>query len=313
MSDDGGTNWENRSDGLATNMFYDLDVARSAPDYYGGGAQDNGTIVTSNAVPGAFAEILGGDGGWLVFDPVNPFGHLFASYQYMSLHRRRSGDWRDVSPEEEKYHKPWMAITALDPWDSRTVYCCSNAVWKSTNDGIKWNQVSWRFDGSAITAFEVCRADSNRLYAGTENGNIFRSEDGGATWLGNLSNTTLPGYTITRIKADPNNEDQIYATVANFDSAHLFRSSNGGDDWEDIDNGVLPNVPHHGIAISESQPATIYVANDAGVFVSKNAGGAWRNLTGDLPNTPVIDIVHHNSRNVLYAATYGRSIWKLQL
>ena len=314
VSSDGGQTWENRSAGLATNMFYDLEVARSEPKFYGGGAQDNGTIVTFDAAPGGFAEIMGGDGGWLVIDPVNPFRHLYANVQFMRLFRFRDpGGWDDVSPPEDDAIKPWMAFTVMDPVDSNTVYAGSNAVWKTTNDGRNWARVSPRFDGSPITALEVCHADSKRIYVGTENGNIFKSVDGGANWSQNLSNTTIPGFTVTRIKASPDDADRLFVTVANFGATHVFRSDDAGVNWTDEDNGELPDVPHHSIAISESQPNTIFVANDVGVFVSSNAGGAWRNLTGNLPNVPVIDLVHHDATNTLLAATYGRSIWKIEL
>jgi photosystem II stability/assembly factor-like uncharacterized protein len=313
VSTDGGQTWENRSAGLATNMFYDLELARSEPKFYGGGAQDNGTVVTFDATPGGFTEIMGGDGGWLVIDPENPFQHMYANVQFMRLFRFRSPDWTDVSPPENSSDKPWMAFTVMDPADSNTVYSGSNAVWKTTNDGGNWNRVSPRFDGSPITALEVCRADSKRIYVATENGNIFKSEDGGGSWSQNLSNTTIPGFTITRIKASPDDADRVFVTVANFGVTHVFRSDDAGANWTDVDSGELPDVPHHSIAISESQPNKIFVANDVGVFVSSNAGGAWRNLTGNLPNVPVVDLMHHDATNTLLAATYGRSIWKIEL
>ncbi len=316
VSPDGGVNWVNRSNGLATNMFYDLEVAVSEPKFYGGGAQDNGTIVTFDASPELFTEIMGGDGGWLALDPVKPFRHFFTNAQFMVVYRYRSSDtdpWTDVSPPESRENKPWMAITTMDPSNSKTVYCCSNAVWKTTNDAKAWKRVSPRFDRSTITGFEVCRADTSRLYVGTENGNIFRSEDGGRTWSQNLSNSTIPGFTVTHIKSDPSNADRIFITVANFGSAHVFRSDDAGLNWIDVDNGDLPDVPHHSIAIPKAKPRTIYVSNDVGVFVSTNSGGSWRNLTGNLPNSPVIDIVYHDVSNYLTAATYGRSMWRIKL
>ena len=313
VSSNGGQIWENRSAGLATNMFYDLEVARSEPKFYGGGAQDNGTVVTFDATPGGFEEIMGGDGGWLVIDPVNPFQHLYTNVQFMRLFRFRNQRWDQVSPPEDDANKPWMAFTVMDPVNSNTVYAGSNAVWKTTNDGGNWQRVSPRFDGSPITALEVCHADSKRIYVGTENGNIFKSVDAGANWSQNLSNTTIPGFTITRIKASPDDADRVFVTVANFGATHVFRSDDAGVNWTDVDNGALPDVPHHAIAISESQPDTLFVANDVGVFVSANAGSAWRNLTGNLPNVPVIDLVHHDATNTLLAATYGRSIWKIEL
>jgi len=58
-------------------MFYDIDVAQTDPTFYGGGAQDNGTLVTTTGVADEFRELAGGDGGWMVIDPTES-GHLYA-------------------------------------------------------------------------------------------------------------------------------------------------------------------------------------------------------------------------------------------
>src|SRR6202035_4225816 len=67
VSADSGATWVNRSNGLATNMFYDFDVAQSDLMIFGGGSQDNGTLITQNGTADQYGEILGGDGGWIVF------------------------------------------------------------------------------------------------------------------------------------------------------------------------------------------------------------------------------------------------------
>jgi photosystem II stability/assembly factor-like uncharacterized protein len=105
----------------------------------------------------------------------------------------------------------------------------------------------------------------------------------------------------------------VFATVANFGSPHVFRSQDGGITWQAVDHGQLPDVPHHGIAIPVAHPSHVYVCNDAGVFVSHDDGGSWQNLSRNLPNVPVVDIVYHQTDATLTAATYGRSIWRLDL
>jgi photosystem II stability/assembly factor-like uncharacterized protein len=86
VSEDFGGRWENRSNGLAITMFYDIDCAQADARVYGGGAQDNGTVVTNTGGADAFFELLGGDGGWMVVDPRDS-GHIYASYQYGGMHR----------------------------------------------------------------------------------------------------------------------------------------------------------------------------------------------------------------------------------
>lgn len=312
ISENSGRHWENRSNGLATNMFYDLEVAGGFPDFYGGGAQDNGTIVTLEGDGGNFVELTGGDGGWMVIDPNNA-NHLFASSQGMNIYRFTSSmGWKNVSPPEDRYQM-WMVFIAMDPVNPKTLFTGSRRVWRTKNDGIKWIAVSANLDNSDITCLEIAPADHDRIYVGTENGAIFRSVNGGGDWEGNLASTVLPGHTVTRIKTHPSDADTVYATVANIGNSHFFRSLDGGLSWEDLDLGALPDVPHHSLAISKSQPETIYVCNDVGVYVSSDGGFSWMNLTRNLPNVIVVDLVLHEDSSTLFAATYGRSIWKISV
>jgi photosystem II stability/assembly factor-like uncharacterized protein len=312
FSADGGVTWENRSNGLATNMFYDLAVAQSDGQMIAGGAQDNGTLATVDGQADSYFELTGGDGGWALIDPTDAL-HLFTTAQGMRIFRfRQPGGWRDVSPPEDQFDM-WMVFLSMDVRNRRTVVTGSRRVWKTTNDGDTWRAVSGVLDGSDITAIEIARADSARIHVGTENGGFFRSLDGGATWSGNLASTVLPGRTVTRLESRPDDADVIYATVANFGNRHVFRSADGGLTWTDIDRGELPDAPFHSIAVPTAHPERIYVCGDAGMFVSHNEGGAWENLTGNLPNVMVIDLVFHESDRTLTAATYGRSFWRLQV
>jgi photosystem II stability/assembly factor-like uncharacterized protein len=315
VSNDGGLTWNNRSSGLAATMFYDMDVAQTDGKHFGGGAQDNGTIVTTNGRSEDFWEILGGDGGWMIYDPAD-VGHMYASYYNMGIWRRRAGHWRDVSPPAHKAETDsiWMAYITMDPADSKTVFTGSTRVWRTKTDARSWAPVSPVLDGGAVSAIEVAESDSKRIYVGTENGGFFRSLDGGDSWSANLSGATLPGHIITRIDTTKRLGAKIlYATVGNFGHSHVFRSTDGGANWEDMDQGRLPDVPHHAVLIRPDLPSTIYVGNDAGVFASIDSGTTWLNLTGNLPNAMVVDLVFQQKDGTLHAATYGRSLWRLKV
>ncbi|PYT05166.1 MAG: glycosyl hydrolase, partial [Acidobacteria bacterium] len=164
-----------------------------------------------------------------------------------------------------------------------------------------------------ITAIEVAAADSKRVYVGTENGGIFRSINGGDSWSPNVSSSVLPGHTITRLVTHPQDANTLYATVANFGHSHVFRSRDGGTTWEDVDKKQLPDVPHHTALIRTDEPGKLYVGSDAGVFILDVQSGGWSNLTKNLPNAMVIDLVYHLKDGTLSAATYGRSIWRIRL
>lgn len=314
VSENSGDSWKNRSNGLAVTMFYDLDVAQTTGLVFGGGAQDNGTVVTNIGVASSFFELLGGDGGWIVFDPLDA-RHIYASYQQFQIYRFRGGKAIRVSPRASQAEQAsvWMCFITLDPSNSNTVFTGSYRVWRTRNDGENWNVVSPSLDGSSISAIEVAPANPKRVYVGTENGGFFRSLDGGDTWSPNLSSSMLPGHTITRLETHPRDANLIYATVANFGHAHVFRSRDGGLTWENVDNGQLPDVPHHVALIRSDEQDKVYVGNDAGVFVLDTVTGSWMNLTKKLPNAMVVDLVYHEKEGTLHAATYGRSIWRLKL
>ena len=314
VSENGGRTWSNRSTGLAVTMYYDLDVAQSDGRVFGGGTQDNGTNITTTGRSDDHREILGGDGGWMVFDPTTP-SHLYASYYNMHVFRWRDGRSHEVSPPAPRPEREnmWMVFIVMDPLHLNVVYVGSTRVWKTTNDGTTWAAVSPVLDGSAITAIEVARANTDAIYVGTENGGFFRSLNGGATWTSNLAGSVLPGRTITRIATGPTDARLVLVTVANFGVSHVFRSNDGGTTWVDIDLRRLPDVPHHALAIPVNAPRTVYVCSDAGVHVSPDLGGSWFDLTRNLPRQMVVDLVYQNHDGTLTAATYGRSLWRLKI
>ena len=313
-SDDGGTTWSNRSIGLAVTMFYDIDCAQTSALLYGGGAQDNGTLITKDGHADTFSELLGGDGGWLIVDPKEA-GHIYASYQYGGMYRFRNGTYANVSPpfKDQDMGGVWMVYTTFDPKNSNTVYTGNQRVYRTKNDGQSWAALTPVLDGSPISAIEVAPADTKTVYVGTENGGLFCTFDSGAHWSANLAGPELPGVMITRIETNPSDARDVFITVGNFGNSHVFRSKDGGSSWDDIDNGKLPDVPHNALLIRMDKPTELYVCNDAGVFVTKNNGSTWTNATANLPNVMVVDLAFHTATKQLLAATYGRSIWRLQL
>jgi photosystem II stability/assembly factor-like uncharacterized protein len=315
VSLDGGDTWVNRSTGLSVTMFYDVDVGQSDGRVFGGGAQDNGTNLTFDGAPDTFREISGGDGGWLIIDPTRN-DHLYTTAQYMYVWRYRTSDgWRVVSPPADKAEtqRVWMAFLEIHPQDRNTVFLGGLRVWRTKNDANSWKAVSPILDGSPITAIDIAPADPKHIYVGTENGGLFRSQNGGDSWSSNLSSSVLPGYMITRIFSSPVDHRTVYLVTGNFGASHVFKSLDGGSTWNDLDRGRLPDVPHHAIAIPASSPDRVYVCNDAGVFVSMDGGGDWQNVTRNLPNVQIVDLVYHEIDKTLTAATYGRSIWRLKV
>lgn len=370
ISYDGGNNWEDRGAGLAVTMFYDVDVAPTdkTGQLIAGGTQDNGAIMTgyttAPAIPEGslvrqgpafarsarlkFSVIIGGDGGWVVFDPRDA-AHFYASAEHIHIYRKRVGrHLEEVTPRglaALERQATWMTFIAMDPHDPNTVFAGSNRVWRTLNDGQSW-QVSPDLDGSPVSAIEIATADRRRIYVGTENGGFFRSLDGGDTWSRNMAGPELPGRIITRIEAHPTNEEEVYITVGSYATtlqfnsghkelkgrqaktkyvpstrpvafAHVFRSANGGQGWESADTlGQLPNVPHLALAFETVRPYRLFVAGDTFVHIrhEPNPGEyEWLPFVTNLPSVVVTDLVYHRQSSGLVAATYGRGLWATKL
>jgi photosystem II stability/assembly factor-like uncharacterized protein len=343
-------------------MLYDVAVAPTDAHCMVCGMQDNGTWFVGAldrprdgfTPPTEFRQELEGDGGWCCYDPDDET-HVYASQQRMDLWRHRASDgWANLDltmiPHAER-RSVWMAVLAMDRSNPgkprtvpRTVYIGSNRIWCSRDDGDTWQAISDPFDGSIISTIEVAPADPSFLYAGTTNGGVFRSQDGGATWSRNLAGPDSPGRIVTRIATAPDNPRQVYFTVGVMaleffqdqggermpdqlarvglplvadgrqgfvDFHHVFVSSDGGDTWKDLDlEGRLPNLPHNSVAVT---PWAIYVAHDGGVAISQGNGTDWKDFTGNLPNIRITDLVYHEKDRLLVASTYGRGIWTLKL
>src|SRR5262249_2500060 len=313
VSENGGRTWANRSKGLAISMAYDVDVAQSNSKYFGGGLQDNGSPITTDGQPDPFFDITGGDGGWLIFDHQDE-NHIYASIYNLNIYRYHGTRFADISPpaSEDEKGAVWMCFMEVSPDDSNTLFAGGLRVWRTTNDGQTWKALSDSLDGSPISAVAVAPSDPKRLYVGTENAGFFRSDDGGDSWSGDLSGE-VPKVVITRIDCKGNNPNVVTLCLANSGHSHVYLSQDGGHSWRDIDQGQLPDVPHHALVIPPDSPQTIYVGNDAGVFVSKDMGGQWQSLTRNLPNVMVVDLVYHDADGALTAATYGRSHWRIKV
>jgi hypothetical protein len=313
VSRDGGRTWANRSAGLAITMFYDFDVAQSDPGFFGGGTQDNGSNVTLEGKADKYIDVTGGDGGWLVIDPGDA-NHFIASI-YNGFIFRWTGRWEEIPLPltEAERERVWMVFIAMDRQDPLTLVTGTDRVWRTNDGGKVWTAVSNVLDGSLVSSVAIAPSESARIYVGTENGGIFRSVDRGDNWSGNLAGAVVPSFLITRLTVHQTSPSIVYATVANSGHSHVYRSVDGGDTWQDVDRGKLPDIAHNACVIDPDDSTTLYVANDVGVFMSVDEGGSWTSVSANLPRVPVTDLVLHQQTRRLFAATYGRSAYGLQL
>ncbi len=165
-----------------------------------------------------------------------------------------------------------------------------------------------------VTSVSVSPLNSNIIYAGTDDGNAWQTSDGGNNW--EKISATLPDRWVTRIAADPNNEDAVYITFSGYrfneNMGHIYYSDDRGTTWTNIGSS-LPDVPVNDIFINPRFDVDdLYLATDIGVFVSDDLGNTWQILGNELPNVVVTDLDYHAATSTLVAATYGRSMYSYQ-
>ena len=353
LSLDNGKTWVNRSSGMVTAMFYAADVAQSNSRVFGGGTQDNGTLISGvpstpkGSIPpaGEFTRVVSSDGGWIEFDPADE-EHVFASTQDLTIYRHRHKEpwaagqqlagWPSVSisqelmtPEETQLRG--MAVLEIEPVRKKgvkTLWLGTNRLWQTNDDGKKWRPISPSFDDSAISAIECAAADPSVLFVGTSLGRIFRSTDGGATWDGNLAGAAIPQRLITRIGTHPKHPKTVVLTVAasgvpgtslsaqtvRSPYAHVFQSDDQGESWKPLDG--LPDVVYNALAFETHKPYRLFVGGDSGVWmrdVSDKGRESWASIAGNMPNVVVSDLIFHHDDQILTAATFGRGIWRLKV
>ncbi|MEM7205677.1 MAG: hypothetical protein AAF628_35820 [Planctomycetota bacterium] len=336
ISYDGGETWRN-VDNLGCAQFYNVAVDMAEPFRVYGSIQDNGSWRgPSNHRPGrdaatAWVRIPGGEASHHQVDPSDP-NTLYCESFYGRLQRAT------LAPRAVKTIKPkaadgapplrgqWLAPFTLSPHNPFVVYHGMQAVFRSVDRGEHWQQIS----DDLSRDLEDCRGDIpfqtitslsesplhfGLLYAGTDDGRVWMTPNGGVDW-NEATGGVVSGKWVSRLVASAFEVDTVYcAQNGKRDDdfqAYLWRSRDRGATWEDI-AGDLPGGPINVVREDPRDPRVLYVGTDLGVYVTLDGGGAWRVLGGELPTAFVHDLVVHPRDQVLVAATHGRGVWTLDL
>jgi photosystem II stability/assembly factor-like uncharacterized protein len=213
-------------------------------------------------------------------------------------------------------------MTIFTPHSS-TIFIGSNRVYKSSDYGFTVDPISTDLSNGVggigvvygtITAIAVAPSDSSVIYAGTDDANLWRTQDGGITWT--KINTGLPQRWVTSIAVSETDPTEVFVTYSGYrfnDSiAHVYHSLNSGSSWEDI-GGNLPDIPVNDILQDPDHPWVLYLATDVGVYYSLDTGVSWQILGALLPLVPVNELALHSLSRYLYAGTYGRSMYRINI
>jgi len=323
ISDDGAASWIHLEN-LPIMQFYTCEVDEQYPGRYYGGAQDMGTNRTLSGSIDDWHRIYGGDGLCVLVDP-NDNNYVYAEYQYGGLVRSEDGGtWFNTATNgiSGSDRKNWKSPVIFHPTFSSSLYFGSNKLYMSVDRAVSWIPISPDLSNGpgqnlvygTITAIATSQANTDYIYCGTDDGNVWVTKNMGTDW--GMISDELPVRWVTGIAVDPSDAERAFICLSGYrnDSylPHVFLTEDAGENWSDISTG-LPEAPVNDIIVDPSVDSTLYVATDFGVYVSWNSGMAWQMLADGLPNVPVVDIRLHDPTRKLVAATYGRSMYSFDL
>lgn len=338
VSYDRGENWRNLIEELPLAQFYNVEFDMQEPFRVYGSIQDHHSFYSEVDLSNGKDEIrptewnytLGAEGSTHVVDPRDN-NTIFASLFYGKLAKATVDGYPDnfewvlhsTFPDEAEYRGQWMAPTLLSNHNPDIVYHGVQYVLKSTDQGGTWKKISpdltfndpkkmGDISYQTISALEESGFNSDLLYAGTDDGRLWRTKNGGESWE-DIRTGPLPQRWVSRIVASKFDFGTLYVTQTgrrDDDAAvYLWRSTDFGDNWEDI-SGNIPAGPVNVIREDPHNKKILYLGTDVGVYVSKNAGESWE-ILGDLPCTYVHDLAIHPRENLVIIATHGRGMFVL--
>ena len=337
---------------LSVTELYMVAAHPSNPLMLTAGAQDNGGIQFRGAL--GWSLYHGGDGGDTVFDPAPNSNTVYSEIEWFfqptdgsqvfaffrctiggTCTTRNTGfNLNDAGPfipklaiDRSRPDSLWLTVERLYRTDNRA------DTWAAASPSVKDTQRCWSgtpgSSGSAcatggyFTTVALAPSNTDVVYAGALNGDIWVSTNRGSTWRSTAGTTVapLPVRPVTQIQVDPANPLIAYATYSGFNSAgqgngHVFKTSDGGQVWTDL-SAALPDIPANTVLIDPdsatgSSPRAIYVGTDIGIYKLVDASPTtWQPFGNGMPFVPVTHIIYNGTTRQLVAATYGRGIWAI--
>ena len=339
---DGGKTWSSWYN-QPTGQIYHLSVDNRWPFWVYGTQQDSGSIGgLSRGDYGAITmldwdPVAGFEFGYIVPDPLNP-DLIYAGGPGRSVVRINRADRqvRTVSlnvSHDGDYRMAENPPLAFSPENPHELYEGTQFVLETSDGGMTWKAISPDLTKAGVPAAPKSAAEGKKtppdryaintiapspvkageIWAGTTNGVIQLTRDGGRTWQ-NVSPLGLgPGSEVNIIEASPFAAGTAYATVDRFAlddfNPHIYRTENFGQTWKVIDSGIPAGSLVRVVREDPVRRGLLYAGTEDGVYVSFDNGDEWQSLQLNLPTVSVRDMVVHDSD--LVAATYGRAFWIL--
>ena len=321
-----------------------------------GGTQDNNSMggpsrnINRDGVVNADWKVtVGGDGFWVANDPTNEnLVYTESQYGNAALWDKKSEESVSIRPvprkDEKSYRWYWDAPLIISPFKVDRIYMAANKVFRSDNRGMSWEVISedlsrnedrnkfkvmgkyWSIDAVAkdvstsqwglIVALAESKVKKDLLYAGTDDGVIAVTEDGGKNWTRYTTFPGIPDYTyVSDILPDKFNENVVYATFNNMLSddfkPYILKSADKGKTWTAITNKLPANGTIHTIEQDNINPNLLFSGSEFGFYFSVDGGNEWIEFKSGLPTSAVRDIAIQERESDLVIGTFGRGIYIL--
>jgi photosystem II stability/assembly factor-like uncharacterized protein len=329
---DRGAHWDHLNH-LALGQFYHVAVD-PRPRYYAyGGLQDNGTWggpADSRRLTGPVNEdwvsVGGGDGFVCAVDRNDPDLVYFES-QGGAMGRRnfRTGETASIRPPRpaqgrERYRFNWKTPFMLSHHNSRIFYCAGNFVFRSLDRGNDLRIISpeiTRTKQGSGTALAESPRNPNVLWAGTDDGNLWITKDGGKEWVNVADKVGLPGPRwVATIEASRFEEGRAYVCSdghrSDDDDPHVYVTEDFGQTWKPL-RANLPWGSTRCLREDLKNANVLYVGTEFAAWVSIDRGASWTKFNNNLPTVAVHEFAQHPTTGEIVAATHGRSLWILDV
>jgi photosystem II stability/assembly factor-like uncharacterized protein len=337
----GGETWSSWYN-QPTAQFYHVSADNAFPYNVYSGQQESGSVgISSRGNDGGITfrdwhPVGAEEYGYVVADPLDPdiiYGGKISRYD------KRSGQTQNIAPESVhsgKYRFIRTAPIVFSPVDHKTLFYAGNVVFKTRNGGANWEVISPDLTRTDYSTLPLCigvykndsmktmprrgviytlapsSVDSNTIWAGTDDGLIHVTRDGGKNW----KNVTPPALTtwskVSMLEASHNDVKTAYAAVncirLDDQKPHLYKTSDGGKTWKEIVQG-LPDDPINTVKEDPLRKGLLFCGSERMVHVSFDEGEHWQSLRLNMPCSSIRDLVIKD--NDLVVATHGRSFWIL--
>jgi photosystem II stability/assembly factor-like uncharacterized protein len=343
ISVNGGATWSSWYN-QPTAQFYHVSTDTAFPYRVCGGQQESGSAcVASRGDDGRITfrdwhPVGVEEWGYVAPDPLDPdivYGGKVTRYD------RRNGEVQNVAPvivapPGTDYRVVRTAPVLFSPLDPKTLYFASNVVWKTTDGGRSWNAISpdlaresWEapanvgsYRGSAaakatrrgvVYTLAPSPLEAGRLWAGTDDGLIHATTDGGKTWSNVTPAALVPWAKVSMIDASHFDANTAYAAINTFRlddlRPHIYRTHDGGRTWTHITAGIPDGGIVNTVREDPKRRGLLFAGTEQAVYVSFDDGERWQSLRLNMPATSIRDLVVKDDD--LVVGTHGRSFWIL--